>query len=57
MNELSAVPEDPVRDPTFNEPQIDNLRSQKDDDLARYRIDIDKKFKQFGEDFDQSMAY
>ena len=57
VNEVSSIPEDPVRDPFFSEPQIDNLRSQKDDDLARYKMDIDKRFIHLGEDFEQELTF
>ena len=49
------MPEDPARDPSFREPQIDQLRCQKDEDLERYRKDIEKRFKNLNDEFDQSM--
>ena len=55
MTDVTAVPEDPARDPNFREPQIDQLRSQKDEDLERYRKDIEKRFRQINDEFDQSM--
>ena len=55
MTDVIAVPEDPARDPNFREPQIDQLRSQKDEDLERYRKDIEKRFRQINDEFDQSM--
>jgi dynein light intermediate chain 2 len=55
VTDVNAVPEDPARDPTFREPQIDQLRGQKDEDLERYRKDIEKRFRQINDEFDQSM--
>jgi hypothetical protein len=59
VDERSAVPEDPAKDTNFREPQIDQLRSQKDEDLERYRKDIERRAKQWGADeyFDQSQKY
>ncbi|XP_050731684.1 cytoplasmic dynein 2 light intermediate chain 1-like [Eriocheir sinensis] len=36
----SAMPEDPARDPTYAEPDVDNLRAQKDEELERIRREV-----------------
>ncbi|TRY77427.1 hypothetical protein TCAL_06882 [Tigriopus californicus] len=51
VNEGTALPDDPAKDPNFREPEIDQLRSQKDEDLERYRKDIEKRAKQMGDEF------
>ena len=57
MDERTALGEDPGQDPNFREPEIDKLRRQKDEDLERYRKDIERRAKQWGDDFDQSVKY
>ncbi len=58
MDEHSALPEDPAKDPNFREPQVDQLRAQKDEDLERYRKDMERRSKQrWDEYFDQSQKY
>ena len=49
--------EDPAKDMNFREPEIDKLRAQKDEDLERYRKDIERRARQWGDDFEQSMKY
>eukprot|EP00095_Tigriopus_kingsejongensis_P007133 maker-scaffold687_size111633-snap-gene-0.25 protein:Tk07133 transcript:maker-scaffold687_size111633-snap-gene-0.25-mRNA-1 annotation:"cytoplasmic dynein 2 light intermediate chain 1" len=51
VDERTALPDDPGKDLHFREPEIDQLRQQKDEDLERYRKEIEKKAKQSGEDF------
>ncbi|XP_069986955.1 cytoplasmic dynein 2 light intermediate chain 1 isoform X2 [Penaeus vannamei] len=36
----SVLPEDPGRDPNYREPDVDNLRAQKDEDLERVRREV-----------------
>lgn len=42
--------EDPARDPAFREPEVDMLRGQKDEDLARYRRDADIRLRSWGDE-------
>ena len=48
----TALAEDPAKDPNFREPDIDKLRTQKDEDLERYRKEIERR--SVNDDFDQS---
>ena len=52
VDERSALGEDPALDINFREPEIDQLRRQKDEDLERYRKDIERRARQWGDDFD-----
>ena len=52
VDERTALGEDPALDINFREPEIDQLRRQKDEDLERYRKDIERRAKQWGDDFD-----
>ena len=51
------MPEDPAKDPNFEEPMIDQVRAQKDEDLERYRREIERRNRQWGDYFDQSVKY
>jgi len=42
--------EDPAKDINFKEPEVDMLRSQKDDDLERYRREVERRAKLFDVD-------
>lgn len=55
ITEATALPEDPAKDPNFREPLIDQLRAQKDEDLERYRKEIERRSRQWGDEFDQSI--
>ncbi|PSN53731.1 Cytoplasmic dynein 2 light intermediate chain 1 [Blattella germanica] len=47
----SAMPDDPAKDMNFQEPVIDSLRTQKDDELERYRQEAERR-RQFLNDMD-----
>jgi len=49
-SETLTQSEDPARDINFKEAEIDMLRSQKDDDLERYRRDVERRAKHFDVD-------
>nr|CAD7425879.1 unnamed protein product [Timema monikensis] len=49
VSEKSVMPEDPAKDMNFIEPTIDFLRSQKDDELERYRQEAERKQKYFSD--------
>ncbi len=55
VDEHSALGEDPAKDPNFREPEIDKLRAQKDEDLERYRKDMERRARQWADEFDQSV--
>ena len=57
VSERTALPEDPAKDPNFEEPMIDQVRAQKDEDLERYRREIERRNRQWGDYFDQSVKY
>ena len=57
VTERTALPEDPAKDPNFEEPIIDQVRAQKDEDLERYRRELERKNRQWGDYFDQSVKY
>ena len=57
VTERTALPEDPAKDPNFEEPMIDQVRAQKDEDLERYRREIERRSRQWGDYFDQSVKY
>ena len=57
VTERTALPEDPAKDPNFEEPMIDQVRAQKDEDLERYRRDLERRSRQWGDYFDQSVKY
>ena len=38
-----TMSEDPARDPMFREAEVDMLRTQKDEDLERYRREVERR--------------
>lgn len=55
IDEKSAIIDDPGKDLAFLEPLIDQLRAQKNEDLDRYRKDLEKRHRQWGDEFDSSL--
>ncbi|KAK7068625.1 Cytoplasmic dynein 2 light intermediate chain 1 [Halocaridina rubra] len=47
--EKSALPEDPGRDPSYAEPDVDNLRAQKDEELERIRREVGRNSARWAE--------
>lgn len=45
----SVLPEDPGRDPTYAEPDVDNLRTQKDEELERIRREVGRNSARWAE--------
>ncbi|XP_069954573.1 cytoplasmic dynein 2 light intermediate chain 1 [Cherax quadricarinatus] len=45
----SVLPEDPSRDPTYAEPDVDNLRTQKDEELERIRREVGRNTGRWAE--------
>ena len=57
VTERTALPEDPCKDLNFREPLIDELKAQKDEELDRYRREVEQKNRQWGDYFDQSVKF
>ena len=57
VDEQTALPADPAKDGNFKEPSIDELRAQKDEDLERYRKDMERRARHWGDDFEASLKY
>ena len=55
MNQDSALPPNPAKDPNFKEDRIDKLRTQKDDELDRYRRTMERTAIRQGDFLDQSL--
>lgn len=47
--EKAALPEDPGRDPNYAEPDVDNLRAQKDEELERIRREVGRNSARWSE--------
>ena len=43
---------DPARDPAFQEPEVDMLRLQKDEELERYRREVERRGRNWNTDID-----
>ncbi|XP_076028760.1 cytoplasmic dynein 2 light intermediate chain 1 [Oratosquilla oratoria] len=47
--ERTVLPEDPSKDPSYAEPDIDNLRAQKDEELERIRREVGRSSAKWAE--------
>ncbi|KAK3584581.1 hypothetical protein CHS0354_040283 [Potamilus streckersoni] len=52
----AALVEDPAKDPQYAEPAIDNLRTQKDEELERYRKMSERRAKKAQGDYQDIMS-
>ena len=47
--ETLTMSEDPAKDINFREAEVDMLRTQKDEDLERYRREVERRGRSWGE--------